>query len=146
MTLVPLIVRRVIDSPPTQVFSAFSRCSALQKWFTPSAEVSIEILEFDFTVGGRFRFQYTLADGRQSVVTGNYEFITEPRQIVMTWVWEPPDALADIPMRVTFDFLEVAGATEVVVTHEGIPSDQACTVHQDGWAGTFANLEFFLSS
>lgn len=145
MTAVPLIVRRLIDSPPTKVFTAFSKSSALQLWFTPSADVSIEILEFDFAVGGRFRFQYALVDGRRSVVAGNYEIIVEPRQIVMTWVWEPPDALAGIPMRVTFDFNEVAGATEVVVTHEGIPSDQACTVHQDGWVGTFANLEILLA-
>jgi hypothetical protein len=47
-------------------------------------------------------------------------------------------------MRVTFEFLAQPQGTEVVVTHEGVPSDKACTVHEKGWEGTLERLEQFL--
>lgn len=138
---IPLIVRRQIPAPRTRIFDAFSRSEALAKWFTPDPGIAIDVLAFDFRTGGRFRFRYTMGDGRQPVVAGAYEIISPPVQIAMSWIWQAPDPLAGVPMRVTFDFLERKGATEVVVTHEGIPSDQACSIHEDGWEATLAMLE-----
>lgn len=35
-------------------------------------------------------------------------------QIVMSWIWEAPDPLADIPMRVSFQFLDNGGTTRAL--------------------------------
>ena len=138
---IPLIVRRVIAAPRARIFNAFSSADALSRWFTPSADISLDIVAFDFAAGGGFRFRYIMPDGRRPVVGGVYERIDPPTRIVCSWVWEAPDPLADIPMRVVFEFAENGGGTEVVVTHHGIPSDHACTIHEDGWDAALMSLE-----
>lgn len=142
---VPLVVRRLIrGSSVTQIFSAFVSPVSLSQWFVPSPEIRVEVLAFDFVVGGRYRLRYTMPDGRIAVVSGVYEEIDEPTRIVLSWMWEAPDPLADILMRVAFAFLESEAGTEVVVTHENIPFDVACTIHQNGWEGSLDGLENWL--
>jgi len=137
---IPLIVRRTIAAPREGIFKAFSSADALSRWFTPSADILLDIMAFEFRAGGGFRFRYRMPDGRHPVVGGIYEAIEAPRRIVCTWVWEAPDPLADIPMRVHFEFFEDGGGTEVIITHHGIPSDRACSVHEDGWEGALDSL------
>ena len=141
---IPLVVRRTIAAPRDRLFEAFSCADTLSRWFTPSADISLDVMEFHFAVGGHFRFRYIMPDGRQSVVGGVYEHIEPPRQIIFSWIWEAPDPLADIPMRVFFDFFENDGKTNVVVTHHGIPTDRACSIHADGWDGSMNSLESYL--
>ena len=142
---IPLIVRRLIPASRARIYDAFSRPEALAKWFTPDPGITVDVVAFDFHVGGRFCFRYTMDDGRRPAVGGNYETISPPDRIVMSWIWEAPDPLAGIPMRVSFDFVNREQATEVVVTHEGIPSDRACSIHEDGWESTLAGLEVYLN-
>ncbi|MEL6965360.1 MAG: SRPBCC domain-containing protein, partial [Pseudomonadota bacterium] len=112
-----LVVRRVIHAPRERIFAAFSRSDLLAQWFTPSAEISLEVLDFNFVAAGRFRLRYNMPDGRRPVVGGSYERIEPPREIILSWIWEAPDPLAGIPMRVLFQFLEKDDVTEVVITH-----------------------------
>lgn len=138
---IPLVVRRNIPAPRSLVFNAFSRADHMSRWFTPSADISVEVLEFDFVLNGAFRLSYAMPDGRSPVVRGAFERIKRPECIVMSWMWEAPNSLENIPMRVSFEFFEKTGASEVVITHEGIPSDAACTIHFAGWESTLKNLE-----
>lgn len=141
----PLTVRRLIQAPRPLLFEAFSRPDLLTKWFTPSAEISVEVLDFDFVANGRYRLRYHMPDGRQPMVGGSFEKIERPAQIILSWVWDAPDPLAGIPMRVAFRFVEKGNTTEVVITHEGIPTDASCTIHADGWEGTLGSLEAALA-
>ena len=141
---IPLIVRKTISAPRARIFAAFSNADSMSRWFTPSADIAFHILAFDFRAGGRYRFRYTMPDGRQPVVGGIYEAIEKPEKIACTWVWEAPDPLADVPMRVTFDFSEHAGGTDIVITHHGIPSDQVCSIHEDGWERALVSLERYV--
>ena len=138
---IPLIVRRMIAAPRDRIFKAFSSADALSKWFTPSTDIALEIIAFDFSVGGGFRFRYIMPDGRRPVVGGVYEQIEAPERITCSWIWEAPDPLADIPMCVGFEFFEIGAQTEVVITHHGIPSDQICSIHEAGWEGALGSLE-----
>jgi uncharacterized protein YndB with AHSA1/START domain len=101
-------------------------------------------VEFCFSPNRPFRLRYAMPDGRHPIVAGVFERIDPPECIVMTWMWEAPDPLENIPMKVTFRFVDKPAGTEVVITHEGIPSDTACTIHADGWEGTLTCLERFL--
>lgn len=138
---IPLVVRRNIPAPRSLVFNAFSRADHMSRWFTPSADISVEVLEFDFVLNGAFRLSYAMPDGRSPIVRGTFERIKRPQCIVMSWMWEAPNSLENIPMRISFEFFEKTDASEVVITHQGIPSDAACTIHVAGWEGTLKNLE-----
>ncbi len=142
---VPLVVRRQIAAPRRRVFEAFSRADLLVQWFTPTAEVGLDILAFEFREGAAFRFRYVMPDGRRPVVGGVYERIAAPEEIVVSWLWEAPDPLQGVDMRVRFRFEQAGDATEVVIRHEKLPSDAACTIHQDGWEAALDRLGSFLS-
>lgn len=138
---VPLVVRRHIQAPREQIFRAFTRADLLVQWFTPCPDITIDILRFEFAENGRFRFRYSMPDGRTPVVGGVYERIREPSELACSWIWEAPDPLAGVAMRVLFQFIEQDAGTEVVITHEGIPSDAACTIHESGWDGALSSLD-----
>lgn len=133
---IPLIVSRIIAAPCSRIFAAFTDPAALARWFKPNADTPVEILTYEFRDRGRYRLAWLLPDGRRPVVSGTFEEIERDRTIKMTWIWEAPDPLAGVPMRVTFHFKQSGEATEVKIVHEGIPNDMACTVHQEGWEST----------
>lgn len=141
---VPLIVRRLIPAPRRRIFEVFSRAELLAQWFTPSPDIDLDILDFNFKENGIFRFRYIMPDGRHPVVGGAYERISAPEEIVVSWLWEAPDPLQGLDMRVLFRFHECGDATEVVIWHEKLPSDTACSIHEDGWEGSLDSLCRFL--
>lgn len=145
ISAIPLIVRRTIPHPRQKLFDMFSQAEVLSKWFSPSADIHLEILEFKFEPGGRYRFRYQMPDGRAPTVGGLYREIVEHERISVSWVWEAPDPLAGIPMEVTFEFFPAGTGTEIVVTHEKLPSDTACSIHEDGWERALDSLQHFIA-
>ena len=140
-TLHTATVRRVVKANRARVFNAFSNASALKQWFSPSADISIEILQFNFVVGGKYRFRYAMPDGSNPVLGGTYHAIKPPEQLVFTWVWEAPDVHAEIPTQVCVELFEKGDNTEIVLTHRQIPSQEMATRHAAGWEATFDQLE-----
>ena len=140
-----ITVRRVIRARRESVFDAFSRAEALTQWFSPSPDISVEVLAFEFAPEGRFRLRYTMPDGVQPVVGGVYEEIKRPDRLAFSWVWEPPYLHADIQTRVQIQFLDKGDATEVVLTHDRLTSEEAGIHHADGWNGIFDRLSRFFS-
>lgn len=57
-----IVLTRVYDAPKKLVFSAFTEQGALDQWFGPNGFTSITE-EFNFKVGGLWRFKFTAPDG-----------------------------------------------------------------------------------
>ena len=133
-------VRRLIPAGRQRVFDAFSRADALTEWFSPSPEISVEVLAFAFAPEGRFRLRYRMPGDVLKVVEGAFEVIAPPEQLAFSWVWEAPDPHAGVPTRVVVRFLDKGDATEVVLTHERLPSEEAGARHAEGWEGTLDHL------
>lgn len=70
---------------------------------------------------------------------------SQPSQIVLSWLWEAPDPLAGVDMQVCFRFGDHADGAEVVVTHQKLPPDTACSLHEDGWERALDSLELFMA-
>ncbi len=140
-TAIPLIIRRMIGASCETLFDAFATAENLSRWFRPTTEIKVEVLEYSFQPNGVFRLRYHMPDGRRPVVGGGFDRIEKPVEISFSWVWEAPDPLEDVPMHVTFAFEPRGDRTEVIITHHGIPTDMACTIHADGWEGTLTILE-----
>ena len=143
-TLYAFTVRRLVKADRLRVFDAFSRAEAVAQWFKPSADISVEVLAFEFVEGGSYRLRYTMPDGTRPVLRGTYERIAPPEELIFSWVWEPPDVHADMPTRVHARLLDKGGATEIVITHEKVPSEEVGLRHAAGWEGGLDLLERLL--
>jgi uncharacterized protein YndB with AHSA1/START domain len=138
---VTLVVRRTIRASAERLFDAWTQPAQLKKWWGPASVECIDA-EVDLRVGGRYRIANRFPDGRILWIMGEFESIERPRQLVYTWRLE---SAPGPPERVTVIFEPRASDTEVVVTHERIPSDAIRDMHEQGWLGCLNGLAEFVS-
>ena len=135
-TSIHLIVRRIINATPQRLFEAWTTAEQLTKWWGPQG-MSCPVAEVDLRVGGRYRIANVSASGDTTWISGEFESITPPKELVYTWSVEPATMP---PERVTVRFEARDGKTEVIVIHERIVSDAARDQHNRGWQGCLAGL------
>ncbi len=128
-----LTVRRSFPAPRQRVFEAFTNADALKAWWGPDG-YGTPVAELDLRVGGRYRLgMRKLPDGEIFYLTGTYREILPPERLVYTWTWEHEEAIKDTV--VTIEFRESTGltATDVVITHELLPTPEWRERHGHGW-------------
>ncbi len=140
-TSIHLIVRKTIRATPERLFAAWTTAEQLKQWWGPKG-VSCSSAEVDLRVGGRYRLANETPEGTVWI-SGEFEVITRPEELVYTWNIEPASAP---PERVTVRFEAKDEQTEVVVIHERIASEAARVQHQHGWQGCLDGLEELLAA
>jgi uncharacterized protein YndB with AHSA1/START domain len=136
-----LIVRRVIAATPERVFEAWTCPAELQRWWGPKP-VTCTAAEVDLQVGGRYRIANRLPDGTTLWISGQFERIDRPRQLVYTWCVGPGSPRSE---RVTVTFEAHPMGTQVVVVHERIADAATSARHEQGWLGCLDGLAAYLS-
>jgi uncharacterized protein YndB with AHSA1/START domain len=134
------ISRRLAASPET-VFRAFADAQLVSQWLSPSPEVTLVVLAFDFRVGGRYRFAYHLPDGQTMFVNGAYQAIEAPSRIVFSWNIEPPDEHAGLESVVSVTITRVAGGADLLIRHARLTQPGSKSRHAEGWRGALDRLE-----
>lgn len=134
---VTLIVRRTIDASPARLFAAWTEPAHLMRWWGPKG-VTCTAAQIDLRVGGEYRLANTFADGGVIWITGVFEVIEPPNQLVYSWRL---DAQAGQTERVTVRFQPRGRATEVIVVHERIHDHAARDRHAQGWQGCLDGLD-----
>jgi uncharacterized protein YndB with AHSA1/START domain len=133
-------VRRRFGAAPEKVFSAFADARLVARWLTPSPEITLAVLQFDFRVGGAYRFAYHLPGGETVIVGGVYRSIEPPSRIVFSWIIEPPDEHAGIESEVTVTITPVGRGSELLIRHEMLTRTGAAMRHAEGWRGALDQL------
>lgn len=133
-------VRRRLAASPSRVFAAFSQASLVSRWLTPSPEVALTVLEFDFRVGGRYRFAYRVPGRTTMFVNGVYRTIEAPSSIVFSWNIEPPDEHAGVHSEVTVTLAPWGTGTDLLIRHERLTEPGAAERHDAGWRGAVEQL------
>jgi len=140
----PVMVRRHLAATPQNVFAAFSEPRLVRRWLTPSPDITLTLLRFDFRQGGTYRFGYELPDGRTVIVGGSYRTIEPPSKIVFTWIIEPPDEHAGIESLVTVTITPEGTGSKLVILHEKLTRPDAVARHALGWRGALDRLPALL--
>jgi len=83
-------VRQHLASAPSRVFAAFADPALVSRWLTPSPEVALRVVQFDFRVGGSYRFAYDVRGGPTMFVNGLYQTIEPPSTIVFSAISDAP--------------------------------------------------------
>ena len=134
-----LRLSRRFKAPREAVFRAFTDPAALAKWFGPEG-MSVGNVKVDLRPGGAYSMAFNQADGESRGLSGVYREISPPERLVMTWVWDN-NGLAGIETLVTLEFAAAGAETELTLTHEKLPSQNACDLHNQGWTSSFKCLD-----
>ncbi len=137
-------VRRRFAVAPERVFAAFSDAHLVARWLSPSPDIKLSILQFDFRVGGTYRFAYHLPEDEPVIVGGVYRSIQPPSAIVFTWVIEPPDEHAGIQSEVTVTITRDGDGARLHIRHAKLTRPDAIARHAEGWRGAMDQLEQLL--
>ncbi len=124
-----VIVRREIAASAQELFDAWLDPASLAVWMRPS-DTKRSTVKVDPRVGGNFEIVMHTPGGAVPH-TGTYKEIDRPRRLVFTW--NSPYALNNDSL-VTVEFRPSRGATEIVLTHEGLPSADMAAAHTKGWS------------
>src|SRR5262245_14839548 len=133
-------IKRHLAYAPERVFAAFAKADLVARWLTPSPEIRLTVLEFDFREGGSYRFAYHVPAAATVVVAGSYRVIKPPSKIVFSWVIAPPDEHAGIESEVSVAITPHSSGSELVIRHERLTRTDAIERHLTGWRGAIDQL------
>ena len=132
-------VSRFIRASRQRVFEAWVKPELRRKWWRTHRGEGLTACEVDARVGGRYCMKQIGGGCESPGDDPNYEWIMEgeflevdpPRRLVFTWNvnHEPPV----VDERVTIEFREVEGGTDVTIKHEGILSPAMRDGTEGGW-------------
>ena len=137
-----LNLSRVIRAPREKVFAAWTQPELLRQWWGPGP-VSCPEAEIDLREGGAYRLANLQADGSIVRISGHFERIRAPEELVYTWsLSEMPGG----PTLVRVEFRWHAEGTELVLTHERFAVEAVRDMHLQGWGFCIDKLEGLLTA
>ena len=129
-------VSREIAAPAAELFDAWLDPVKLTRWMRPFDTIRSDV-KLDPRVGGEYEIVMHTPKGSVPH-TGSYQEITRPRRISFTW--NSPFA-GDHGSLVTVDFNARGKRTEIVITHERLPSEEMVQAHSGGWTGILDRID-----
>ena len=136
-----LVLTRTFAAAPEDVFDAWMEREAWQSWIGPEG-VSCEALLLEPRVGGRYRIEMRMSDGRLVPVGGVFRAIERPAGFVFTWCWENDP---DRESLITITLKPVAAGTELTLRQEGLGTIENRDDHGKGWGSALNKLERYLA-
>jgi uncharacterized protein YndB with AHSA1/START domain len=97
----------------------------------------------DLREGGDYRLANLEVDGSIVWISGRFERIRAPEELVYTW---SVSILPGEPTLVRVMFLPHPEGTELVLTHERFALEAVQDMHLRGWAGCIDKLEVTLAA
>ena len=109
-----IAMTRAFDAPRGLVFDAWTKPELLKRWLGVFGGWTFAVCEVDLKVGGKYRYVWRGADGKEMGMGGVFREIVRPERIVCTEKfdesWYPGDAVD------TTVFVEKGGRTTVTTT------------------------------
>ena len=128
------------------MFAAFADAAVVTRWLSPSPDITLTVLRFEFRVGGAYRYAYDVPGVGIMKVNGTYLAIERPSRIVFTWNIEPPDIHAGTESEVTIRLMPDGAGTTLLIRHARLTLPGAADRHADGWRAALDRLAGQLSA
>ena len=143
-----VVMSRAFDAPRRLVFDAHTKPALVKRWLLGPPGWTMPVCEIDLRVGGKYRYVWRNADGRDMAMSGVYREIASPARLVSSELfdddWTGGEAIA------TTEFSE-RGAETIVTTTVLYSSTQArdgamATGMADGMEMGYDRLDELLAS
>lgn len=138
-----LVITRTFDAPRTLVWAAFTDPAHVPHWHTGPDGTTMPVCEIDLRPGGRWRYVWRNAHGREIEASGTYREVDPPRRIV-SLVTNRRGKQTN-----TTTFAEDQGCTVVTVSMRFASTaarDQALPYAKIGTDGNYARLDAYLAT
>jgi uncharacterized protein YndB with AHSA1/START domain len=127
-----IVVKRTIAATVDELFDAWLDPDSLAQWMHPGTTAR-STASVDARVGGAFEVLMHYPD-QPLRHHGVYRQIERNRKLSFTWI---SDATHHTETLVTVEFNIAGAGTEIVLTHERLPGQEACAQHTQGWTLAF---------
>ena len=128
-----------IKAAPERVFAAWTEAAQLKNWSCPEG-LEVADVQVDLKVGGAFLIDMQDPEGGHHTAFGEYREIQAPDRLVYTWDWKQDEHRMGETI-ITVEFNEKGDGTEVVMTHEKMPSIEMRDSHDEGWTSCLNRLQ-----
>jgi uncharacterized protein YndB with AHSA1/START domain len=138
-----LVIRRLCDAAPAEVFRAWTEPEALARWFVPAPGMRHSDISIDLRPGGAWSIAMATPGGEDHGVSGEYLEVSPPARLRFTWAWQStPDRVS----LVTVELRPKGAGTELTLTHERFFDRAARDRHGEGWAACLGQLDAALKA
>ncbi|HEX9816160.1 MAG TPA: SRPBCC domain-containing protein [Candidatus Thermoplasmatota archaeon] len=132
-----LVVTMNIPAPPEMVFDALIQPDRLALWLAPGDDWTTHVHRMDPRVGGTYALTMIDPKGEPHPVVGKYRVVRRPDELEFTWRWDRPNE-AETTVHIKLQRRE--NTTDLVLTHERLPTEAAKQRHLDGWNACLSRL------
>jgi uncharacterized protein YndB with AHSA1/START domain len=146
MAEIALIIKRIFNASPEEVFEAWTDPKKVAQWYGPEGFKKTDIHSFDVREGGSYSLTMNAPDGGKHKLSGVFKTIEKPNKLVLTWQWEEggKNNMRGKETLVTVELKALGDKTEMTFTHSGFANVDAKRSHNMGWIGSFNKLEKML--
>src|SRR5712691_9987633 len=109
-----LVMTRDFDAPRGMVFDALTKPGLVQRWLLGPPGWTMPVCQIDLRVGGKYRYGWRNADGREMGMGGTFKEIARPSRLVATETYE--DYWTGGETLVTTELVETGGKTSLSTT------------------------------
>lgn len=134
-------VSKRYNASPQEIFAAWTDPESLRQWLCPAGG-QVAFLAADVRVGGSYRIDMQFGTTVHTH-TGIYRELRPPEKLVFTWISGNTKQQETL---VTVELFARGEQTELILTHERLPSAEAAQNHAQGWASVLARLAQVLAS
>jgi uncharacterized protein YndB with AHSA1/START domain len=136
MTGATVRVRRRVRAGAEQIFDLWTKPDLMARWMSPFPGAVDCKASCDPRPGGAFSLVMSSADSSREV-SGTYVEIDRPRKLVFTWIGPLTN---NVTTLVTVELNPLGDETDLVLTHERLPTSAMHEGHTKGWGNILDHL------
>jgi uncharacterized protein YndB with AHSA1/START domain len=129
-------IRRRVKAAAEQIFDLWTKPDLMVRWMSPFPGAVDCKASCDLRPGGAFSLVMSSGDSSREV-TGTYVQIDRPRKLVFTWIGPLTN---NVNTLVTLELIPRGDETDLVLTHERLPTPAIHEGHTRGWGHILDHL------
>ena len=129
-------MRRRVRARAEQIFDLWTKPDLMVRWMSPFPGAVNCKASCDLRPGGAFNLVATSEESSREV-SGTYVEVDRPRKLVFTWIGPLTNNVATL---VTVELIPRGDETDLVLTHERLPTLAICEGHTKGWGHILDHL------